>query len=531
MQEAPGAPGFAEFSTAVLENVEKNKLATSTLLALAGSGDSSLSGSPEMPPTSAPGESMPVCGGPVADPAGSVSVTHGPPMAELARSALCSIAREFSVRLCVSSLSEVFIKREMTASGSTPVPIGVLQLVEPGRVAEAVRVVLGDRKKGFQVTSKAGSASVMPSESIGVCLGALSGGHPRTADILIGAIEKSRDGEPFLGSFMSMLQPESLSLAAASVDILSRYPIVVAVGLLGAIYNTRLSVSFLLEVINRKALTPRVNTAAGERLQRAAVVDEDIYASLQGVSAALDTGFAPVAWEQFVFSGLTVVSQARRICSQKLGKLERDGREQRPLDRLTLLDLFPASPPYVSSVAWLEDATVDASRALAGVRLFSSFSSLLDKNDEELVIFVWQADKTNFPAVYGVLFYLCTGCEARPGPRRGQLVVVFLQMKNKENVTVKKDVIDSARTASKLFKAAVDDPSWTSRCAFVVLSCQEQTLQRNVDLGATDLPVLVVDEAGLQATFGPGLHALIRSSAIAFGTQVIDLTRAEFSER
>lgn len=521
---------------------------------------------------------MPVCGGPVADPAGSVSVTHGPPMAELARSALCSIAREFSVRLCVSSLSEGFIKREMTASGSTPVPIGVLQLVEPGRVAEAVRVVLGDRKKGFQVTSKAGSASVMPSESIGVCLGALSGGHPRTADILIGAIEKSRDGEPFLGSFMSMLQPESLSLAAASVDILSRYPIVVAVGLLGyeadpstsvlgdmlwdyvyaqgaltrgvldrargratssascsgdpprAIYNTRLSVSFLLEVINRKALTPRVNTAAGERLQRAAVVDEDIYASLQGVSAALDTGFAPVAWEQFVFSGLTVVSQARRICSQKLGKLERDGREQRPLDRLTLLDLFPASPPYVSSVAWLEDATVDASRALAGVRLFSSFSSLLDKNDEELVIFVWQADKTNFPAVYGVLFYLCTGCEARPGPRRGQLVVVFLQMKNKENVTVKKDVIDSALTASKLFKAAADDPSWTSRCAFVVLSCQEQTLQRNVDLGATDLPVLVVDEAGLQATFGPGLHALIRSSAIAFGTQVIDLTRAEFSE-
>eukprot|EP00170_Pyropia_yezoensis_P004580 contig_18706_g4593 len=333
MQEAPGAPGFAEFCTAVLENVEKNKLATSTLLALAG--------------------------------------------------ALCSIAREFSVRLCVSSLSEGFIKREMTASGSTPVPIGVLQLVEPGRVAEAVRVVLGDRKKGFQVTSKAGSASVMPSESIGVCLGALSGGHPRTAEILIGAIEKSRDGEPFLGSFI---------------------------------------------------------------------------------------------------------------------------------------------------VAWLEDATVDASRALAGVRLFSSFSSLLDKNDEELVSFVWQADKTNFPAVDGVLFYLCTGCESRPGPRRGQLVVVFLQMKNKENVTVKKNVIDSALTASKLFKAAADDPSWTSRCAFVVLSCQEQTLQRNVDLGATDLPVLVVDEAGLQATFGPGLHALIRSSAIAFGTQVIDLTRAEFSE-
>lgn len=296
-----------------------------------------------------------------------------------------------------------------------------------------------------------------------------------------------------------------------------------------AVYNTRLSVSFLLEVVNRKALAPRVNSAAGERLQRAAVVDEDIYASLQGVSAALETGFAPVAWERFVFSGLTAVSQARRVCSQKLGKLGRDGREQRPLDRFTLLDLFPASAPYVSSVAWLEDATVDALRAFAGFRPFSSFSSLLDKNDEELVSFVWQADKTNFPAVDGVLFYLCTGCEARPGPRRGQLVVVFLQVKNKENVTVK-DVIDSARTASEFFKAAADDPSWTSRCAFVVLSCQQQTLHQNVDLGATDLPVLVVDEAGLQATFGPGLHALIRSSAIAFGTQVIDLTRAEFSE-
>eukprot|EP00170_Pyropia_yezoensis_P004993 contig_20310_g5007 len=155
--------------------------------------------------------------------------------------------------------------------------------------------------------------------------------------------------------------------------------------------------------------------------------------------------------------------------------------------------------------------------------------TLLDKTEEELLSFVWQAGKTNFSAVDGVVFFKCTGSEVQPGPRHGELVVVFLQVKDKANLNMEKDVIRSAASAIESFASAADGPSWTSRSVFVVLSRRELTLQRSEDLPAAGPPILVVDEPGLQATFGPGLHALIRSSAIAFGTQVIDLTRARFS--
>ncbi|KAK1868133.1 hypothetical protein I4F81_010628 [Pyropia yezoensis] len=550
---------------------------SSSSSSLHGVDGSSLLDAHDAPPASAPGASVPTAGGPESNSVGSASVMHGAQVAEVARSRLCTLARHHALRLCVSSLSEGFVKRELTASGSTPVPVGVLQLVEATRVADAVRAVLSHRRKGFQVTSKAGLASVLSAESVGVCLGVLAGGHPRAAEVLISAIEKSRDGEPFLGSFLSRLMPERLSLAASSVDVLCQHPLVVAVGLLGyeadpltplggdmlwdhvyaqgaltrgvldrahgrvtrsafcagvsatPIYSTRLNVAFLLEVVKRKASLPRIGAAPGGWSPGAAVVDEDLYASLQDVCTTLETGHAPIAWERFVFSGLTAVSQARRICSQKLDTLVRDGREHPPLHLATLLDLFPASPPYVSSVAWLEAAHVDASRAFVGVRPFGCYRTLLDKTEEELLSFVWQAGKTNFSAVDGVVFFKCTGSEVQPGPRHGELVVVFLQVKDKANLNMEKDVIRSAASAIESFASAADGPSWTSRSVFVVLSRRELTLQRSEDLPAAGPPILVVDEPGLQATFGPGLHALIRSSAIAFGTQVIDLTRARFS--
>lgn len=506
-------------------------------------------------------------------------VMHGARVAEVARSALCSTAKNHNLLLCVSSFSEGFIIREKTASGSVPVRIGFLQLVEATRVAAAVSQVLCERKKGFQVMSKSGTTSVLTTETVGMCLGVLAGGHPRAAEVLITSIEASRHGEPFLSNVLSRLEPDKLSLASSSVDTLCEYPAVVAVGLLGfeadpeipffdsipwdhvyaqgaltrgvldrthrratrsascsgapasPIYSTRLIVAFLLEVLKRKPLQARIESDVGEQSRTATVVDQDLYAALRDVQAALETGDAAVAWERFVFSGLTAVSHARRICSQKLRSLVRDGQEQPPLHKTTLLDLFPASSPYVGDAPWLETAEVDASRALAGVRLFRNYTELLAMDDEELLTYVWQAEQSNFPAVDGVVFFKCTGCAAAAGPRRGELVAVMLQLKHKEKINLAKGVINSAVSAAAAFRFIAGTSSWSRRTAFVVLSHRELPRRRDVDLvHAVAAPVIVVDHLGLIATFGPGLHALIRSSAIAFGTQVVDVTSARFLE-
>lgn len=506
-------------------------------------------------------------------------VMHGARVAEVTRSALCSTAKNHRLLLCVSSFSEGFIIREKTASGSVPVRIGFLQLVEATRVAAAVSQLLCERKKGFQVTSKSGATSVLTTETVGMCLGVLAGGHPRAAEVLITSIEASRHGEPFLSNFLSRLEPGKLSLASSSVDTLCEYPAVVAVGLLGyeadpdipfcgsipwdhvyaqgaltrgvldrthrratrsasrfgapasPIYRTRLSVAFLLEVLKRKPSRARIESDVGEQSPAATVVDQDLYAALHDVRAALETGDAAVAWERFVFSGLTAVSHARRICSQKLGSLVRDGQEQPPLHKTTLLDLFPASSPYVGDAPWLEAAEVDASRAFFGVRLFRNYTELLAMDDEELLKYVWQAEQSNFPAVDGVIFFKCTGCTVAAGPRRGELVAVMLQLKHKEKINLAKDVIKSAVSAAAAFGVIAGTSSWSRRTAFVVLSHRALPQRRDVDLvHAVAAPVIVVDQLGLIATFGPGLHALIQSSAIAFGTQVVDVTSASFLE-
>jgi len=539
------------------------------------SGPSSPPDARGSPPALASSEPMPGVGGPSTLPLDPAPVRLG---AEVARSALCAFAQAHRLRLCVSSLSEGFIKRQVaTPSGSVPVRIGVLLLVEDVRVASAVGRALVTRRRGFQVTSQSGAASVLPTEVVGVCLGVLAGGHPRAAEVLINSIEESRLGEPFLGNFLSKLYPEQLSLAASSIDILCAHPVVVAVGLLGyeadpesfacgdmlwdqvyahgaltrgvlhraygrttrsasrssaddrPTYSTRLNVAFLLEALKRKASSSGVGPAVDVLLPAAAVSDEDLYSALQDVRTTLETGDVPMAWERFAFSALTAVSQARRLCSLHLDSLVRDGQPQPPLCGSTLLDLFPASPPYVGGAAWLEAAEVDASRAFVDVRLFNDFTELLFKNDEELLHSVWQANKPNFPAVDGVVFFRCTRCDIRPGPRRGELVAVMLQLKHREQISLDRDVIQSAVSAAEAFASSSDGPSWTRRAAFVVLSRRALPLRRQEDMAeSVSTAVIVVDEPGLRATFGPGLHALVRSSAVAFGTQVVDLTSGRF---
>jgi len=533
------------------------------------SGPASLAVSHGPVPASASSEPVPDAGRPAASPAGP---TFNLEAAEKSRSALCAFAGSNDLMLCVTSLSESFVNRESTASGSVPVPIGVLQLVEETRVARAVGVALANRNIGFQVTSQSGVKSILSSETVGACLGVLAGGHPRAVEVLLSSIEASRDGEPFLGKLLSLLDPTRLSLAASSIGVLCDYPVVIAVGLLGyeaapemslcgelswdhvyaqgaltrgvlhrvngrasrvaarrgpsagPVYSTRLNVAFLLEVLNRKKRPPTGSTAQGGRSPASAVEDEDIYRALQGVRAALETGDVSMAWERFALRALTAVSQARRICSLKLPGLVRDGLPQPLLHKMTLLDLFPASPPFMSAEEWLHEARVDASHAFVGVKLFRGFGELLLKSDEELLRYVWQPDIPNFPAVDGVMFFRCAKSKSAQGPQDSEVMAVLLQFKHKVRINIERDVVQSAASAAEDFKAAAGRSTWARRVVFVVLSRWQLPSAPALDLTTgNSIPVIVVGESEMHATFGPGLHALVRSSPIAFGTQVVDI--------
>jgi len=598
------APASDESSVATSSSKPSSSSSASSSSSSAGSSLSSSSSS--SPSSSAPSSSpsAPVSG-PPPDPVPSLpsSVANG---ADKARTALCAFAKEHSLRVCVTSLSDAFIRREVTLSGSVNVPIGELRLVEDNRVVKAVRRALASRGKGLQL-ARIDQSSFLPSEVVGQCLAELAGGHPRAAVILISAVESSRDGAPYLSGVLNLLQPDRLSLAAASIGILCAHPIVLAVGLLGfdvkpdtklignldwdyvyaqgaltrgvlppavgrttrsssstavpslPVYGTRLNVAFLVSALAQAELSRKdgvdVENAADGRAPKdrtaehgseednaavggAAVVerssgdvkDEKLYAVLRGVRAALELGSIAAAWEKFAFSALSAVSIARYICSKQLSPtLVRDGQQLPQLNKMTLVDLFPASPLYVGSSKWLERAQVDASHACVGVQPFKSFKELHSKSEEELLSCVWQPNTSNFPAVDGVLFFKCT-CTARHGPRRGQLIAVLLQLKHREKIYMPEDVIVSAKAALAAFlRDNHGASSWVNRTAFVVLSRRALPQEPKVSLSVTGPgAVIVVDELGLKTTFGPGLHSLVRSSAVAFGTQVVDLTNDRF---
>jgi len=139
---------------------------------------------------------------------------------EAARRAVCDIARAHRLCACITSLSDRFIRRQAATSSSVLVPIGTFQLVEAERVADAVRRMLISSDKGFQVTIRSDTISVLDTEVVAVCLGVLAGGHPRAAEILIEAIKTSRDGQTYLGRVLDTLEPDKLSLAGSSIDLL-----------------------------------------------------------------------------------------------------------------------------------------------------------------------------------------------------------------------------------------------------------------------------------------------------------------------
>jgi len=82
---------------------------------------------------------------------------------------------------------------------------------------------------------------------------------------------------------------------------------------------------------------------------------------------------------------------------------------------------------------------------------------------------VWQADESNFPAADGVIFLRCI-LGGRLGPRSSALVAVLLQIKDRQRIAIKQDILMSAEKAMQALCSTSDDQAWYRRAAFFVIS-------------------------------------------------------------
>lgn len=224
-----------------------------------------------------------------------------------------------------------------------------------------------------------------------------------------------------------------------------------------------------------------------------------------------------------MLTAFVALRRARHLCAPLLDEVVLAQQAQGELTRMSLLDLFPGSPPLVGEAAWLETAKVDAGCARDGVGVFECYADLLANSSATLLAKVWQPKVPNFPAVDGVTFFECVEPGPGRGPRVGDLVAVLLQRKYKVKVDVTADVQESCQSVAELGPFGVDR-SWAHRVAFVLLSYREVHRTGEVDfidMNETDAAILV-DGADLGNVFGLGLYALVAASPLLFGAQVID---------
>jgi len=500
--------------------------------------------------------------------------------AQRLRSSLCAMGQEYRVFVCISSLSCAFVEDQSeTPSGSVEVKLCEQRLMEPQRVGEAAVLVMKQQHVIFQVSRRSDRKGIIPAAVVGDCLGTLAGGHPRAAMLLLRAVGGCDFGSPFFSFFLSALQPAQLSVARSSIDLLLSNPIAVAVGLLGfgpepgdeikegltwdAIYTsgaltrstesratsfnvsdsrpctrslmrrpstggassftTRLNLSFLLEVLKRRDKLRRT-PSPHKRRRLGGLPGGNLLNALTKVRVAFEKGEVAVAWEDFVLWALVSVCEARHVCSTQLRPAILEEQLRTPLGHMSLVDLFPASPPFVGDATWLESARVDATSHRRGTESFTTFADLLEKDETTLLSKVWKPEDPTFPAVDGVIFFTCTKADKTCGPRAGQLVAVLLQIKHKEKVDIKKDVVESCMTGSANFCSSLKGKSWSNRVAFVLVSYQELTRDGHVDLAAMagTSAALVVDGPNLAHVFGPCLFAFVQSSPVLFGTQAVE---------
>jgi len=501
------------------------------------------------------------------------------------RTALCGLGQECHVFMCISSLSCSFVEEQTRLpSGSVQVNLGVQYFMQSSRVCEAAVNLMKTHSIKFHVSRRSDDKGILAAEEVGRCLGTLASGHPRAAVLLLRAMEGCDSGNPFFTSFMSELRPARLSIASSSIDMLLANPIVVAVGLLGynpepsddvkeglswdAIYTSgaltrtetqsmsvdanerrpctrsstrhlrsstassstvRLNLSFLLEALKRKAQLRRANVSHKRRRFNSAL-DEDLFHSLEKVRVSFEKGEVAVAWEEFALWAISSVCTAGHVCLTQLHPSIVKNQRQGEHGDMSLLDMFPASPPFVGKAVWLESAQMDAACHRRGVKLFDKLADLLQKDEAALQEHVWKPRDPNFPAFDGLIFMKCTETEKTDGPHVGDLVAVMLQLKYKRMVVVEKDIKESCQAGIKQFTDITK--SWNDRVAFVVLSRQEQTRDRVVDLASIPgtSTVILVDGHDLVSVFGPCLYGFLEAAPILFGTQVLEESEADAVE-
>jgi len=501
--------------------------------------------------------------------------------AQLLRSMLCAWGAGYNVFVCISSLSRAFVEEQCeTPSGSVQVKLGEQHFMESQRIRDATVCMLTEQAIYVHVTQRSDSKGVLSAVVVGSCLGTLAGGHPRAAVLLLKAMEKCDVGSPYFSRFISALDPSELSIARSSIDVLLSNSVGVAVGLLGydpepsaevkaglswdAIYTsgaltrtketvamsteamerrpstraltryapssstscftTRLNLSFLLEALKKRENTRRAPQRRKRRRLHEPLPGDDLFDALEKVRCAFEKGDAAVAWEDFSLWALSSVCAARHVCSTQLGAGILKRQLQGAHGNMSLLELFPSSPPFVGDVTWMETAQVDAACHRRGVEYFDSLMDLLKKDEAALLDVIWKPKSLNFPAFDGVLFVKCTEADKTCGPCVGDLVAVLLQLKYKKTLDMRKDVKDCCVAGIEQFSEIENGKSWNQRAAFVLLSHEEQTRDRAVDLASMPetATAIVVDGPHLAHVFGPCLYGFVESSSVLFGAQVLE---------
>eukprot|EP00170_Pyropia_yezoensis_P005718 contig_23221_g5735 len=155
--------------------------------------------------------------------------------AEAVRKAICDWCDLNGIRPVMTAFNERFIERQagkLTGSLSNVRELVHIPLLPAAELIDQQQRRLDDLGFYLRTTSAAGQRRRQRSDTTARHLERLTLGHPRAAVVLDNAIQQSNDGDVFESILTESLKPSRLSVAKVSIEILARYPILMAAGLL-----------------------------------------------------------------------------------------------------------------------------------------------------------------------------------------------------------------------------------------------------------------------------------------------------------
>lgn len=155
--------------------------------------------------------------------------------AEAVRKATCDWCDLNGIRPVMTAFNERFMERQagkLTGSLSNVRELVHIPLLPAAELIDQQQRRLDDLGFYLRTTSAAGQRRRQRSDTTARHLERLTLGHPRAAVVLDNAIQQSNDGDVFESILTESLKPSRLSVAKVSIEILARYPILMAAGLL-----------------------------------------------------------------------------------------------------------------------------------------------------------------------------------------------------------------------------------------------------------------------------------------------------------